>query len=91
MELVLRLEQAFGVSVAEDTLQTADSVRDLLAALKRAADRAGLPRSFAESPSVVTARVREESAERLRAQIDEQIRVQFGKFLQGAKKLPARA
>jgi len=54
MELVLRLEQAFGVSVAEDTLQTADSVRDLLAALTRAASRAGRPRSLAEAPSVVT-------------------------------------
>jgi acyl carrier protein len=53
MELVLRLEQAFGVSVAEDTLQTAETVRDLLAALTHAADRVGRPRALAEAPAVV--------------------------------------
>jgi acyl carrier protein len=51
MELVLRLEQAFGVSVAEDTLQTADTVSDLLAALTRAAKRAGRPSALDRAPT----------------------------------------
>lgn len=40
--------------------------------------------------ALLTANVRQESSERLQAQIDEQIRAQFGRLLQGAKK-PARA
>jgi chromosome segregation ATPase len=40
--------------------------------------------------ALLTANVRQESSERLQAKIDEQIRAQFGRLLEGAKK-PARA
>ncbi|HYC48643.1 MAG TPA: AMP-binding protein [Burkholderiales bacterium] len=36
VELLLRVERAFGVTLPEDTLQLADTVRDVLAALDRA-------------------------------------------------------
>lgn len=36
MELLLRVEQAFGATLPEDTLQVAETPRDLLAALERA-------------------------------------------------------
>ena len=38
MELLLRIERRFGVALPEDTLQRADTVADLLAALQRAAE-----------------------------------------------------
>ena len=38
MELLLRIERAFGVALPDDTLQRADTVADLLAALQRAAE-----------------------------------------------------
>ncbi|MGZ8992788.1 MAG: AMP-binding protein, partial [Burkholderiaceae bacterium] len=38
VELLLRIEHAFGVDLPEDTLQSAETVRDLLSAVKRARD-----------------------------------------------------
>lgn len=38
VELLLRIERAFAVDLPEDTLQSAETVRDLLSAVKRARD-----------------------------------------------------
>ena len=38
VELLLRIERAFGIDLPEDTLQSAETVRDLLSAVKRARD-----------------------------------------------------
>lgn len=50
VELLLRIERAFGIDLPEDTLQSAETVRDLLSAVNRARDahptmfsRAGVP------------------------------------------------
>lgn len=56
-------------------------------ALKRADERQRLDARVRElEAELLTAKVRQESTERLHTQIDEQIRVQFGKLLQGTKK-----
>jgi 1-acyl-sn-glycerol-3-phosphate acyltransferase len=39
MELLLRIERAFSVDLPEDTLQSAETVRDLLRAVERTADK----------------------------------------------------
>jgi acyl carrier protein len=40
VELLLRIERAYGIDLPEDTLQSAESVRDLLRAIERAMPRA---------------------------------------------------
>ncbi len=59
MELVLRLEQAFGVAVSEDTLQKAETVRDLLGAIERASARGPVKRFPPMRPASAPARAAE--------------------------------
>jgi len=49
VELILRIERTFGVTLPEDTLQLAETPRDLLAALRSADGNGGLP-TFSARP-----------------------------------------
>jgi len=55
MELLLRIERAFGVDLPEDTLQRAETVAHLLEALRRAPAAAGGPAAAASWRDVRTA------------------------------------
>ncbi len=70
MEMLLRVERAFGVDLPEDTLQRAETVEDVLQALQRAGASAGCaahvadPAPAVEAPPAPGAAGREKAADR---------------------------